>query len=104
MRREVARDLRAIFDEPDRQEKDRRLKLAVPKYEKTAPKLARWMESNAAEGLTVFSLSQSSGAASCAPQTCSSGSIRKSNVGPALLLYSKRTCPAPPGQCHTDGN
>jgi transposase-like protein len=56
MRREVARDLRAIFDAPDRQEADRRLKLAVQKYEKTAPKLARWMESNVAEGLTVFSL------------------------------------------------
>lgn len=56
MRREVAGDLRAIFDAPDRQEADRRLKLAVQKYEKTAPKLARWMESNVPEGLTVFTL------------------------------------------------
>jgi transposase-like protein len=40
MRSEVAADLRAIFDAPDRQEADRRLKLAIQKYENTAPKLA----------------------------------------------------------------
>jgi hypothetical protein len=34
MRAEVAADLRAIFDAPDREEADRRLKLAVQKYEK----------------------------------------------------------------------
>ncbi|HLG97568.1 MAG TPA: transposase, partial [Bryobacteraceae bacterium] len=35
---------------------DRRLKLAVQKYEKTAPKLASWMAANVPEGLTVFAL------------------------------------------------
>lgn len=56
MRSEVAADLRAIFDAPDREEADRRLKLAIQKYEKTAPKLASWMAANLPEGLTVFAL------------------------------------------------
>ncbi len=37
MRSEVAADMRAIFDAPDREEADRRLKLAIQTYEKTAP-------------------------------------------------------------------
>lgn len=53
---EVAADLRAIFDAPDRAEADRRLELAVRKYEKTAPKLATWLAANIPEGLTVFLL------------------------------------------------
>jgi len=56
MRSEVARDLRAIFEAPDREEADRRLRLAVQKYEKTAPKLSAWMAGNVPEGLTVFTL------------------------------------------------
>jgi transposase-like protein len=47
------RDLRAIFDAPDRAEADRRLDLAVRKYEKTAPKLAAWLAANVPEALTV---------------------------------------------------
>lgn len=56
MRGEVAADLRAIFDAPDRAEADRRLELAVRKYEKTAPKLAVWLAANVPDGLTVFVL------------------------------------------------
>jgi putative transposase len=54
LRSELARDLRAIFDAPDRAEADRRLRLAVDKYLKTAPKLSAWWEANIPEGLTVF--------------------------------------------------
>jgi transposase-like protein len=54
MRAEVAADLRAIFDAPDRVEAERRLHLAVAKYEKSAPKLSSWMQANVPEGLTVF--------------------------------------------------
>lgn len=39
MRSDLAADLRAIFDAPDRTEADRRLEIAVRKYEKSAPKL-----------------------------------------------------------------
>ncbi len=54
MRAEVAADLRAIFDAPDRPEAERQLQLAVRKYEKTAPKLSAWMQQNVPESLTVF--------------------------------------------------
>jgi len=54
MRREVASNLRSIFDAPDRTEADRLLELAIRKYEKSAPKLAEWLSANISEGLTVF--------------------------------------------------
>jgi putative transposase len=54
LRSELARDLRAIFDAPDRAEADRRLRLAVDKYLQSAPKLSAWLEANIPEGLTVF--------------------------------------------------
>lgn len=56
MRAELAADLRAIFDAPDRAEADRRLEMAVRKYEKTAPKLAAWLGAHVPDGLTVFAL------------------------------------------------
>jgi transposase-like protein len=54
MRSEVAADLRAVFDAPDRPEADRQLGIAVRKYEKTAPKLATWLAANVPDSLTVF--------------------------------------------------
>ncbi len=56
MRAEVAGDLRAVFDAPDRAEAERRLELAIKKYEKTAPKLAAWLQTSVPESLTVFAL------------------------------------------------
>jgi putative transposase len=55
MQKEVAEDIRAIFTAPDRPRAEEYLKIAVGKYQKTASKLANWMESNIPEGLTVFS-------------------------------------------------
>ena len=40
MKKEVAADIRAVFNAPNRQEAERLLALAVQKYEKTASKLA----------------------------------------------------------------
>ena len=54
MRREVAADLRAIFESTDRLEAERRLRQAVDKYARSAPKLSAWMEANVAESFTVF--------------------------------------------------
>jgi putative transposase len=54
MRGEAAAELRAIFDAPDRAEADRRLEMAVRKYDKTAPQLATWLAGNVPDGLTVF--------------------------------------------------
>jgi putative transposase len=59
MRGEVAEDIRAIFNAPDRETAGIYLKKAVEKYSVIAPKLADWMEVNVPEGFTVFSFSQS---------------------------------------------
>ncbi len=56
MRSDLAADLRAVFDAPDRSEADRRLEMAVRKYKKSAPKLADWLSANVPDGLTVFTL------------------------------------------------
>lgn len=55
MKKDVADDIRRIFNAASRSEADQLLKTYVAKYEKTAPKLAVWMEENVPEGLTVFS-------------------------------------------------
>jgi transposase-like protein len=55
MRTQVASNLRAIFNAPDRTEAERHLQIAVKKYEKSAPKLAAWMSENVPESLTIFS-------------------------------------------------
>lgn len=54
MRLEVAADIRAIFNAPDRRTAEEYLQKAVQKYAVSAPKLSAWMEENLAEGLTVF--------------------------------------------------
>jgi transposase-like protein len=54
MLKEVAADIRTVFNAPDRPTADLFLARIVEKYEKTAAKLANWMENNLPEGLTVF--------------------------------------------------
>lgn len=54
MRREVAADLRAIFESTDRLDAERRLRQTVDKYAHRAPKLSAWMEANVADSFTVF--------------------------------------------------
>ena len=54
-RREVAAELRGVFNASDRREADERLAKLVTKYQKTAPKLAAWLETNVPEGLTAVS-------------------------------------------------
>lgn len=53
-RAQIARDIRAIFNSNDRQEADEKLKRTIAKWSKDNPKLARWLEENAPETLTVF--------------------------------------------------
>jgi transposase-like protein len=55
-RTEVASDLRAVFNAPNREEAQRLLGLTVKKYQATAPALSQWMETNVPESLTVFQL------------------------------------------------
>lgn len=54
MRVEVAQDIRTIFNSPDLQHAQTRLKEVVQKYQSSAPKLASWLETNTPEALTVF--------------------------------------------------
>lgn len=55
MQTAVAEDLRTIFNAPDRTTAEAYLNMAVQKYQKTAPQLSAWMETNVPESLTVFS-------------------------------------------------
>ena len=54
MLKEVAADIRTVFNAPDRPTADLFLARLIEKYAKTASKLANWMENNLPEGLTVF--------------------------------------------------
>ncbi len=55
MKREVAADIRAIFNAANRQDAETLLAQAIKKYASKAARLADWMEVNIPEGLTVFS-------------------------------------------------
>jgi transposase-like protein len=55
MKREVAADIRAIFNAPDRDQAEAQLRKTVEKYAQSASKLDDRMEGNIPEGLTVFS-------------------------------------------------
>ena len=59
MRAEVAADIRAIFNAPDRAQAEAYLKQIVVKYSDTASELADWMEVAIPEGLTVFDFPES---------------------------------------------
>ena len=54
MRREVAADIRAVFNAPNRRLSEAYLQQIVDKYSKTASALADWMETAIPEGLTVY--------------------------------------------------
>jgi transposase-like protein len=56
MTREVLNDLHGVFDAADQAAAQEQLQRVVRKYEKTAPKLAHWLEENVPESLTVFRL------------------------------------------------
>ena len=54
MKREVAADIRAIFNAATQDGAETLLAQAVQKYSSMASELANWMEKNIPEGLTVF--------------------------------------------------
>jgi putative transposase len=54
MKREVAADIRAIFNAANRHDAETLLAQAVQKYAPHASALADWMEKNIPEGLTIF--------------------------------------------------
>jgi transposase-like protein len=56
MQPQVAQDIRDIFNAPNGEMAQMRLKYYAEKYAESAPQLAEWMEANLPEGLTVFAL------------------------------------------------
>lgn len=56
LKSEVVDDLHGVFDSSDQAAANEQLQRVVRKYEKSAPKLARWLEENVPESLAVFRL------------------------------------------------
>jgi len=56
LKSEVMADLRGVFDAADQAAANEQLQRVVRKHEKSAPKLAAWLEENVPESLTVFRL------------------------------------------------
>ena len=56
MKREVVDDLRSVLDAADEHTAGEQLGRVVRKYQKSAPKLAQWMEENVPESFAVFRL------------------------------------------------
>jgi transposase-like protein len=54
-RKELAADLRMVFNAPDRHTAESYLKQVVDKYSQSASQLADWLEANTPDGLAVFS-------------------------------------------------
>lgn len=54
MKKQVAFDIRSIFNAPSKQEADRLLNIVSQKYVKDAPNLSKWMVDNIQEGLAFF--------------------------------------------------
>ena len=56
MRKQVAQDLRSVFNAKDLEDAMEKLQRFVDLYQETAPKIADWAETNIPEGLSVFQL------------------------------------------------
>jgi len=59
MRESVAKDIRMIFNAPNKDEAERLLLLVADKYRSKASRLAVWMEENIPDGFTCFELPDS---------------------------------------------
>ena len=56
MRQEIAQAMRDIFSQPGVEEAREMAKKVIKRYEKKAPKFAKWLEENIEEGFTIFKL------------------------------------------------
>jgi putative transposase len=54
MKKKVANNIRNIFNAPELSEAERLLQITIEKWQKSARKLAEWLDENIREGLTVF--------------------------------------------------
>jgi transposase-like protein len=81
LKAEVAADIRAIFNAPNRLEAEGLLTKTVQKYAKTAARLATWLEQNLPEGFTAFAFPEAHRRLIGPPMACN-GSTGKSGGGP----------------------
>ena len=56
MRQEIAQAMRDIFAQPGVEEAREMARKVIKRYEKKAPKFAKWLEENIEEGFTIFKL------------------------------------------------
>jgi putative transposase len=56
MRQEIAQAMRDIFSQPGVEDAREMAKKVIKRYEKRAPRFAKWLEENIEEGFTVFKL------------------------------------------------
>jgi transposase-like protein len=56
LKRQVADDIRSVFNAPDRVEAERLVEIIADRHEEKAPRLADWMRENLGQGLAVFAL------------------------------------------------
>jgi len=82
---EVAADIRAIFNAPDKTGALAQLAKAVTKYDKLASRLSRWLEENILEGLTVYGLM--AGHRRLLPTTNGLAACRRENDSPHLRPF-----------------
>jgi len=54
MRKEVAQDIRDIFNSPSREAAQGQAEATIIKYKKSAPNLSKWMEENIHEGFAIY--------------------------------------------------
>ena len=50
MSKEVAADIQAMFNAPDKKSSEQYLQVTIQKYARSAPRLSAWMDENLAEG------------------------------------------------------
>jgi len=104
MQAEVAADIRDTFNAPDRERAEEYLRKAVDKYQKTASKLAQWMETNILEGLTVFSFPAAHRRlirTTNGLERLNREIKRRTRV---VSIFPKRRSLFPVGKCHPDGD
>ncbi len=56
LKRQVADDIRSVFNASDRTEAERLIEIIADRHEEKAPRLADWMRENLHQGLAVFAL------------------------------------------------
>ncbi len=104
MKREVAADIRAIFNAPDRAQAEAQLHKTVEKYAQSASRLADWLEGNIPEGLNRFFLSGRSQAPD--PHSQQSGASLPGNptTHPGSRHLPQRSLLLEIGECSADGD